>query len=261
LLPLLPSLAARLDGTPRLVMLDVDGALCEIAPRPEDAVVPPNTRRAVAALAAKPDVHVALVSGRAAADARRLVAVANLWVIGNHGLETIGPDGELDVHPDAETHRLAVSTASRRIESSIAHVPGVQLEDKVWTLSVHYRRADPAVVLRMRLMLRELAQQLGLRLTEGKSVYELRPPVDEDKGTAVLTLTRRLGGFAPGASIVFIGDDTTDEDAFRALRAHAPSAVTVRVAENDSDATAAEFNLPTPVDVRRFLEWMGARAR
>ena len=241
-------------------MLDVDGALCPIAPRPQDAVVPVETRRAVAALASRPDVHVALVSGRAAADARRLVGVANLWVIGNHGLETIGPDGELDVDPQAEIHRHAVSAAARRIESSLVHVPGVQLEDKVWTLSVHYRRAEPAVVPRVRMLLEELAQQHALRLTAGKAVYELRPPVNRDKGTAVLTLTDRLGGFVPGATIVFIGDDATDEDAFRALRENAPLAVTVRVTE-EHGATAAEFDLPSPDAVRQFLEWMGARAR
>ena len=259
-MPRLPALGDRLGGSPRIVLLDVDGTLSPIAPRPEDAVVPAETRRAVASLASRPGVHVGLVSGRAAADARRLVAVTNLWVIGNHGLETIGPAGEIDVDPAAEAHRMAVSKASRRIASSLTHVPGVQLEDKVWTLSIHYRRADPALVPRLRSMLEATATQHGLRLTEGKAVFEMRPPVSLDKGTAVLALTGRLGGLAAGSTVVFIGDDTTDEDAFRVLREQAPSAVTVCVADGEAE-TAAEFRVPGPDAVREFLEWLGGRAR
>jgi trehalose-phosphatase len=261
LLPRLDELRGRLSGSPRIVLLDIDGTLSPIAPRPEEAVVPPETRRAVAALAARRRVHVGLVSGRAAADARRLVGVANLWVIGNHGLEISGPDGEIDVNPDAEAHRLAVSAASRKIATAVTHVPGVQLEDKVWTLSVHYRRAAPAVVPRLRAMLETTAQQHGLRLTEGKAVYEVRPPVNHDKGTSVLALSRRLGGLLPGATVVFIGDDVTDEDAFRVLRQAVPGAVTVRVAESGDAKTAAEFRLPGPDAVREFLEWLGESAR
>jgi trehalose-phosphatase len=261
LLQRLSELQDRLGGSPRIVLLDVDGTLAPIAPRPEDAVVPPETRRAVAALAARPSVHVALVSGRAASDARRLVAVANLWVIGNHGLEIIGPDGEIDVTPEAESHRMAVSSASRKIASALKHVPGVQLEDKGWTLSVHYRRAEPAVIPRLRGLLEKTALQHGLRLTEGKAVYELRPPIDHDKGTAVITLSRRLGGLVPGSTVVFIGDDVTDEDAFRLLRQQMPSAVTARVCAAEDAETAAEFRIPGPDAVREFLLWLVQTAR
>jgi trehalose 6-phosphate phosphatase len=260
LLPLLPELQTRLGGTPAIIMLDVDGTLAPIAPRPEDVAVPRETRRVVAALASRPGVHIALVSGRAAADARRVVSVGNMWVIGNHGLEVMGPEGEVEVAAEAEAFRAPMAQASRKIASSLTHVAGVQLEDKVWTLSVHYRRADPAVVPRLRASLDAVAQQFGLRLSEGKKVYELRPPVEHHKGTAVLALARRLGATVPGASVIFAGDDQTDEDAFRMLRAESPEAVTVRVA-NDDVATAAEFRLPDPEAVRRFLEYLAADRR
>lgn len=234
-------------------MLDVDGTLAPIAPRPEDVEVPRATRQAIAALATKPGVHIAIVSGRAAADARRIVAVGNVWVIGNHGLEVMGPQGEVDVAPQAEAYRGAMAQASRRIASSLTHVAGVQLEDKVWSLSVHYRRADHAVVPGLRAALERVAQEHGLRFTEGKKLYELRPPVEHDKGTAVLALARRLGGLVPGATVVFAGDDQTDEDAFRILRQHKPDAVTIRVTDDDAP-TAAEFRLRDPEAVRRFLD-------
>jgi trehalose-phosphatase len=260
LIPLLPELADRLGGSPRIIMLDVDGTLSPIAPRPQDATVPHATRRAVATLATRRGVHIAIVSGRGAADARRLVSVGNIWVIGNHGLEVVGPQGETEIAPQAEAFRGRIAQASRKIAASVTHVAGVILEDKVWSLSVHYRLADQTVVPRLRASLEAVAEQYGIRLTEGKGVLELRPPPEHDKGTAVLSLARRLGGLVPGTSVIFAGDDQTDEDAFRTLRRHNPEAVTIRVADDDV-ATAAEFRLPDPEAVRRFLEWLVADTR
>jgi trehalose-phosphatase len=250
--PLGDAVASRLAGRPLILMLDVDGTLAPIAPRPEAAIVPLETRRIVAALAARSDVHVALVSGRAAADARRMVGVSNLWVVGNHGAETVGPDGEVSVDPQVAPYRVAVAQASRKLSSLVAPVPGVLVEDKTWTLSIHHRLADPAVVPRLKVTVDGVAAGLGLRVTEGKQVIEVRPPVHVNKGTAVLNLARQLGAFDEEAGVFFAGDDATDEDAFRLLRAHLPNAVTVRVGE--SGTTAAEFTVPDTVAVRRLLE-------
>jgi trehalose-phosphatase len=260
LIPLLPEVAGRLGGSPRIIMLDLDGTLSPIAPRPQDASIPLATRRAIAVLAARPAVHVAIVSGRGAADARRIVSVGNIWVIGNHGIEVVSPQGESEIAPQAESFRTAMAQASRKIVTSLTHVAGVILEDKIWTLSVHYRLADSAVIPRLRSAMEAVSEQYRLRLTEGKGVLELRPPVDHDKGTAVLALARRLGGLVPGTSVVFAGDDQTDEDAFRMLRRHNPEAVTIRIGEEDVQ-TAAEFRLPDPEAVRRFLEWLVADTR
>jgi len=260
LIPLLPELGNRLAGSPLIIMLDIDGTLAPIAPRPQDTVMPQGTRRAVATLASRPGVHVALVSGRGAADARRLVSVGNSWVIGNHGLEVADPQGETEIAPEAEPYRGAIAQASLKIASAVTHVVGVTLEDKTWTLSVHYRLADDAVVPRLKAAIDAIAHQHGLRVTQGKKLFELRPPVDVHKGTAVLALARRLGGLVPGTSVVFAGDDQTDEDAFRILREHGPEPVTVRVGEADIP-TAAEFRLPDPEAVRRFLEWLVAETR
>ena len=238
-------------ATPALVlMLDVDGTLAPIASRPEEATVPPETRRAIAALAARPGVHVALVSGRAAADARRMVGVSNLWAIGNHGAETIGPDGEADVDPQVARYETTIAQASRKLSSLVAAVPGVLLEDKRWTLSVHYRLADAAVVPRLRGVVESVAGGLGLRLIDGKAIFEVRPPVHVNKGTAVLALARRLG--PADAGHLFIGDDVTDEDAFRLLRVQMPNAVTVKV--GDPKTTAAEFAVRDPAAVRELLD-------
>jgi trehalose-phosphatase len=249
--PLDEAVAARLVGRSLVLMLDVDGTLAPIAPRPDAAAVPPETRRIVAALAARADVRVALVSGRAAANARRMVGVSNLWVVGNHGAETIGPEGELSVDPQVAPYRVPIAQAARKLSSLVAPVPGVLVEDKTWTLSVHYRLADPAVVPRLKLTVDSVAAGLGLRVSDGKQVFEVRPPVHVNKGTAVLHLARRLGALDEEAGVLFAGDDITDEDAFRLLRAQLPKAVTVKVGE--SGPTAAEFTVRDPDAVRELL--------
>jgi trehalose-phosphatase len=278
LLPVGDRVAARLAGRPLAVLLDVDGTLAPIAPRPEEAAVPAETRRVVAALATLPDVRVALVSGRAAADARRMVGVANVWVIGNHGFEVVSPDGGELPQPELEPWRSAIARAARRIAPLVAPVPGVLLEDKGWTLSVHYRLADPKVVPRLVESVERVAEPLGLRVMRGKMVVEVRPDVRVDKGTAVLRLVTELGavgrreGVIAGddhdvamsdgsGSAVFVGDDRTDEDAFRALRSRSSRAVTVRVTHGEEMTTAAEFSVEDPAAVRSFLEWLLERAR
>ena len=283
LLPISDSVAARLDGSPLAVMLDVDGTLAPIAARPGDALVPPETQRVVAALATRPGVRVVLVSGRAAADARRMVGVANVWVIGNHGFEVVSPDGEEREDPQLLPWRSAVARAARRIAVLVAPVPGVLLEDKGWTLSIHYRLADPQVVPRLVESVTQAAEPLGLRVTHGKMLVEVRPDARVDKGTAVVRLAAELGalpergreesegagagiggdgaGSDPAPSTVFVGDDRTDEDAFRALRARSRRVVTVRVTHDEDLTTAAEFSLRDPAAVRSFLGWLLERRR
>ncbi len=261
LLPIGDAVARRLAGTPLVVMLDVDGTLAPIAQRPGDAEVPLETRRAVSALAVASGVVVVLVSGRSAADARRMVGVANVWVVGNHGYETIGPDGETLIDSQVAAYQPLIAQAGRRIQPRLAGVPGVIFEDKGWTLSIHYRLADQALVPKVRAALEETVAALGLRLTEGKMILEVRPPGQINKGTAVLTLGRSLGAFTDHGALVFIGDDRTDEDAFRALRSRGKTSVTVRVSDEETTSTAAEYWVRDPSEVRVFLEGLHATRR
>jgi trehalose-phosphatase len=256
-LPLSPELNARLAGVSRIIFLDIDGTLAPIAPRPEHAVVPSETLDVLATLAAQPATHVAVVSGRRAADARRLVPTDGTWVIGNHGIEVIDPAGAVRVDPSVWPFESVVAEAARRLEETTGAIVGVILEDKTWTLSVHYRLADRAVVPGLIEIVQGLSHELGLVTLTGKEVLELRPPVGIDKGTAVVEVARMLGAGSSSA-IVFVGDDRTDEDAFRALRREWPRAITVRVVDENggrpaNDETAAEFVVATPCEVRDLL--------
>lgn len=257
LLPVAADVQARLAGTPLVSMLDVDGTLAPIAPRPADAAVPPDTRRLLASLARHPDVTVAFVSGRAAADVERLAGVHGAWIIGNHGFEIVRPDGAPVSNMSLGSGRDAVAAAVQEIGAAADAMPGVLIEDKHWTASVHFRLAAPSIVPAVRRAVQRAADRHGLRVMEGKKVLEIRPNRDVNKGTAALQLVRQVLAGRPGA-VLYIGDDATDEDAFVSLRAAMPGAVTVRVTHGDAARTAAEFGLADTSAVAEFLGWLAA---
>ena len=257
LLPVAADVSARLAGTPLVSMLDVDGTLAPIAPRPDDAAVPPETKRLLAALATRPGVTIAFVSGRAAADVERLAGVRGAWIVGNHGFEILRPDGTPLTEASLGTARDAIAAALREITDAVASMPGVLIEDKHWTVSVHFRLASPTVAPALREAVRRAADRHGLRVMEGKKVLEIRPDQDVNKGTAALQLTREVFAGRQG-SVLYVGDDATDEDAFASLRAAMPMAVTARVTHDEAARTAAEFALDDTNAVAEFLGWLAA---
>jgi trehalose 6-phosphate phosphatase len=254
-LPLADSVAGRLIGRPLLLLLDVDGTLAPIAERPEYAAVPPATQRVLSDLTSLPETHVAIVSGRGARDARRLVGVKDVWVIGNHGIEVARPNAPPSVRRDIAQYAERIAVAAERCLTIAEGAPGVIVEDKRWTLSVHYRLAARNIIPALSAHVAAIAEDLDLRVTVGKEVLEVRPPVDVNKGTACVALAHMIGALESGASIFCAGDDSTDEDAFRALRDEQPLAVTVRVgADSPRPETSAEFTVADTSEVHALLE-------
>jgi trehalose-phosphatase len=252
-LPLQPAVAVRLGGTPLSILLDIDGTLAPIAPRPDQVKVPPETCKALENLIEIPDAHVAIVTGRSVEDGRRIVPLKGLGVIGNHGFEVLGEHGEVISEPAAHAYLDVISAAMKRLASMPTEIPGVVLEDKHWTLSVHYRLAARPAIPTLTARIEALAKEFGLVVTRGKEVLELRPPLQVNKGTAGVLWVKRLG-LSASASVLYIGDDRTDEDAFRELRAAFPRAVTIRVGDPDhGETTSAEFRVETPAEVTEFL--------
>ncbi|MGH7476902.1 MAG: trehalose-phosphatase [Longimicrobiales bacterium] len=225
-----------------LLALDFDGTLAPIVPRPDDAMLPAPTRAAIEAVLARGDTRVAIVSGRGLADARERVGIAGIYYAGNHGMEIDGP-GIHHVHPDAAAARPQVAACAEALRRRLASLDGVQVEDKGLTLSVHYRRArDPEAPAAVRQAIDSLcAGDDRLRVTEGKMIFEVRPAVDWDKGRATRFLLDALVDHDSVVPAVFVGDDRTDEDAFRALREDADrvlrDAVVVAPESGDTHAT------------------------
>jgi trehalose-phosphatase len=103
-----------------MLLLDIDGTLSPIAPRPADAVLPPRTQRVLDELARSPGVQVVAISGRSAEDVRRLVALDDVWIIGNHGIEVMAPAAGAAVRPDVARFSEKIAAAASRI-AQISH--------------------------------------------------------------------------------------------------------------------------------------------
>lgn len=255
-------IGARLDRSPLCVMLDVDGTLAPIAPTPERATVPAETREVVGRLVHLPHTIVVLVSGRAAADAWKVAGVPGVWVIGNHGFEIRDPGGRLSADERVRGFDDTIARAAARLERDLDDIPGAIVENKRWTLSVHYRLVDESRARALMARAAEVAQQLGLRVLDGKKIVELRPPVEVHKGTACAAFTAQHGITRDRGSALYIGDDRTDEDAFRELRSVLPDTVTIRVASAEDSAglkSEAELVLTSLHGVRELLSWIAER--
>lgn len=188
----------RLASAPEqaALLLDVDGTLAPIVDRPEDARVPDDTRAELERLVRRYAL-VACVSGRTGKDAARVVGVDGIVYVGEHGLE---------LEPAAEAWVGPIHAFAEAIEWPA--------EPKRLTTSFHYRTAeDPEAAEAFLVRVAERAVAAGLRPRFGRMVLEIRPPVDADKGTAV----RRLLAERGLRRALYIGDDTTDLDAFRGL--------------------------------------------
>jgi trehalose 6-phosphate phosphatase len=255
-------LAAALAARPRGLFFDIDGTLSAIAPTPESATLLPDVAELLEQLRTRFDV-VALVSGRAADDARRMVGLPGVLYIGNHGLERIeGDAATVQVLPEAEPYVEAVNTTLDDLDATLAaRFPGVHIERKGVTGSIHVRNApDPdAAEESIARSLTTIAVPRGLLVTRGRRIVEVRPPVAVDKGVAVAGVIRERG--LRGA--LYLGDDRTDLDAFRALRQlndeGVCQAVAVAVLSPEAPpelAAAADITLPDISFVPGLLRWL-----
>jgi trehalose-phosphatase len=206
-----------------LVALDFDGTVAPIVEHYGDARLPFSARAAIVQLATRADTDVAIISGRALHDVRRLVGIDSVYYAGNHGLELEGP-GIVHVQEAARGARPALDRCLPALRELSRRVPGVILEDKQLSVAIHFRLAHIAAA-EIEQLVRHIAQpEQQIRVTRGKEVFELRPAVDWDKGRALHFLRRALG--LDAAPCIFIGDDVTDEDAFMTL-AHSGDGILV----------------------------------
>jgi trehalose 6-phosphate phosphatase len=218
------------------LVFDVDGTLAPIVPDPERASVPEATKAELRRLAAR-YLLVACISGRAGTVARRLVDVEGVTYVGNHGLEL-----------DPRAQALAGTIARFRDDV------GLPVEDKILTLSYHYRDAPDEEAARAELeRVAERARAEGLDARWGRKVLEVRPPLEADKGTAVRALLAQAGA----SRGLYAGDDTTDLDAFAALAAaELEHAVRIAVASDEAPADlreAADLAVSSPAELARLL--------
>lgn len=235
-----------------VVFLDYDGTLTPIVSRPAEAVLPESMRRTLERLARY--ASVAIISGRDRPDVEGLVGLRHLYYAGSHGFDIAGPEGGRIRHELATEYLPGLERAEHRVRTLLADIPGAWVERKKFSVAIHYRQVAEQDQLALgRAVDAVLAEVPGLRKKGGKKIFELQPAIDWDKGRAVLWLLDAMGLVRSDVHPIYIGDDVTDEDAFRVLAAFGTGIV---VGEEDR-ATAARYALKTPEEVQRFLDRLG----
>jgi alpha,alpha-trehalase len=256
----LPSALEHLDAilaadrqSPAL-FLDYDGTLTPIVRHPDEAVLSDTMRATLQRLVKT--CELAIISGRDLADVRARVGIDGIWYAGSHGFDIVGPEGERSEYQEGIDYLPLLDRAERRLREAVAEVPGCLVERKRFSLAVHYRQvAEPRLDAVRQAVEQAQATIPGLRLSRGKKVLELQPDIDWDKGKALRWLMRTLEIDAARFVPVYIGDDVTDEDAFREL---ADDGVGILVSR-EPQPTRARYRLEDPDQVARFLQRLARR--
>jgi alpha,alpha-trehalase len=235
------------------VFLDYDGTLTPIVSQPEDAWLSDSMRQTLREFAARGPV--AILSGRDLDDVRRRVNIDSIVYGGSHGFDIAGPRG---LRRQMATESLpTLDLAEKELHAAFDGISGARVERKRFSVAAHYRNVNESDLAKMEQAVGEVAtRHRKLRRINGKKVYELLPDVAWDKGKAVLWLLETLGleSRSGGIRPIYIGDDRTDEDAFRALEQRG---IGILVSEQ-SQPTAARYSLRDPAEVERFMSALGA---
>jgi len=249
----IPEIAGR--SCPVAVFLDYDGTLTPIVSQPEDAWLSDSMRQTLRELAARAPV-VAILSGRDLDDVGRRVNIDSIVYAGSHGFDIAGPRGlrrqmALEFLPDLDT-------AETELHQVLDGISGARVERKRFSIAAHYRNVNENDVPAVKRAFDAVAlRHPELRRIDGKKIYELLPAIEWDKGKAVVWLLETLGleSRSGGIRPIYIGDDSTDEDAFCALK---QTGAGILVSEKSQD-TAATYSLKNPAEVERFLRALAAR--
>ena len=239
------------DQAQVLLLFDYDGTLTPIVEHPDDAVLPAPVKQLLSRLESSDKFLVGVVTGRSLSDILGRVGLPALIYAGNHGLEITGPGLEF-VHEAAAALASVQEEIGARLREAMAGEPGVIVEPKGLSLTVHYRMASDSreqqINQAFSATVEPFVESGSVRITTGKKVLEVRPNVEWDKGKAIAKLEETF----TGASLtVFFGDDRTDEDGFRVVQDSGGIAVFVGPARQP---TVALHRVDAPEDVVQVLE-------
>jgi trehalose 6-phosphate phosphatase len=253
-----------------LLLLDYDGTLTPIVSRPEQADLSPNVRQLLVELKADSRIVLGVISGRSLVDLRERVGVPDIIYGGNHGLEMEGL-GQSFLHPAAIAQHDVLASIYRHLVEELSRYPGILVENKGLTLSMHYRRTPDNLMGQVEKRFnRVVAPGIAagnIKITRGKMVLEVRPNVDWDKGKVVARIMEVLfdGKSAEGPSAeaamvdgvlvddalaAYFGDDLTDEAGFSVVQAAGGIGVFVGPA---GQPTQAWYRVDSPAQVAEAL--------
>jgi len=217
-----------------------------------DPTVPqldPGTAETLKLLSSQDSLVTTIISGRAVEDLFIRIRLQGLIYAGNHGLEIFGRNLRF-VDPAASARRQALEQLCEQLSVELQQFAGVLVEFKGLTASIHYRQAEPSLLPAIETAVRWSVARMGalFRVNPGRKIFEIMPRTSWHKGTAVRWINRHLG--EDEVLSIYLGDDTSDEEAFRVL----PDAITIKV--GNSSLTCARYQLPDPAAVHEFLLWL-----
>lgn len=230
------------------LFFDYDGTLTPIVSTPEKAKFPPSIKKAVIKLQKNPRFKIAIISGRSLKNIKKMAGIKGIIYAGNHGLEIEGYRGKI-LRPSTCSRGALPKEIKAILKKSLKDIKGARVEDKGCTLSVHFRLVNskerPLVRKIFERIVKSHLLRKKIRVSSGKMVLEVKPGVDWDKGKAVLYLMGKAKRTLP----VYIGDDVTDTDGFRAVKRKG-----ISIFVGSSNRTiSADYFLNSPKDVERFI--------
>jgi len=241
-----------------VIFLDYDGTLTPIVERPEMAVLSDDMRDTLNTLASL--CTVGILSGRDLDDVRQLVNLDSLIYGGSHGFEISSRRHRNLRHEKGAEFKTVLDDAESDLEDALAGISGAHVERKKYSMAVHFRQVSDTDVSAVEAAVdRVVSAHEKLRKSQGKKVFDLKPAIDWDKGKALLWLIKELEMDRPDIIPLYIGDDTTDEDAFRELIEIGGIGIIVR--DPGSRPTHARFALENTDEVKQFLEFLITASR
>ncbi|WOL08690.1 putative trehalose-phosphate phosphatase 6 [Canna indica] len=247
-------IASAAKGKKVAIFLDYDGTLSPIVDDPDSAFMTDAMRKAVRKLGRC--FPTAIVSGRCLDKVMSFVKLAELYYAGSHGMDIKGPEkstAKSILFQPAREFLPMIDEVNEALLENTKSIPGVKVENNKFCVSVHFRCVEEknwgALFEQVRSVLKEYPK---LRLTQGRKVLEIRPTIKWDKGKALEFLLRSLG-FADCDDVmpIYIGDDRTDEDAFKVLRERGQG-IGILVSKFPKE-TNASYSLQEPSEVKDFL--------
>ncbi len=234
------------------VFLDYDGTLAPIVSQPEQALLSGSMRQALQEVASR--LPLVILSGRDLDDVRERVGIENIVYAGSHGFDIAGPNGLR--RQMASEFLPKLDTAERKLQEALDGISGARVERKRLSIATHYRNVKEKDIPKVKQAVGEVAWcHRELRKMTGKKVHELQPDIDWDKGRALVWLLETLGLEDENVFPIYIGDDRTDEDAFRVLKRRG---IGILVSEKPR-FTAATYSLRNTDEVEEFLRAVTAR--
>ena len=245
----LDEIKTRLDGKTLVVFLDYDGTLTPIVATPDLAIISDEMRSVVKELSKK--IKVAIVSGRATDDVKAKAKIDGIFYAGSHGFEINYPSGEIKINEEAQAIRPMIDEVQQKLAEKVKDIKGALIENVKYTVSAHYRLVSDEDFPRFEKEVDDILNQYPqFRKTSGKKVFEIRPRIDWHKGKAVDWIMNIFEKEQQNILPVYLGDDTTDEDAFKALKEKG-FGILVAIAERD---TEAEYIVKNPEEVKKVLQ-------